>query len=158
MLLALLVNATVLDHFRIFGARPDLMIVCVTFFGLFLGRAAGLETGLVAGLLTDIFSLDYFGINLFVYGATGFLAGALKTSFVKESKRTQALTVFLCTAFSMCLHFSLASAFSRSIGFGFLEYLTTCVMPAGVFTSVISVPIFMKLSEMYNLREEDDLL
>ena len=48
MLLALLVNATVLDHFRIFGARPDLMIVCVTFFGLFLGRAAGLETGLVA--------------------------------------------------------------------------------------------------------------
>ena len=158
MLLALLVQATVLGRFRICGARPDLMIICVTFFGLFLGRRAGLETGLAAGVLTDLFSLDYFGINIFVYGATGLLAGALKTSFIKESKRTQALMVFLCTAFSMCLHFSLASAFSRSISFGFPEYLKACVLPTGVYTTVVSVPVFMKFIEMYKLREQDDLL
>ena len=158
LLLALLVQVTVLGHFRIFGARPDLMAICVIFSGLFLGRPAGLETGLAAGLLTDLFSLDHFGINMFIYGVTGLLAGALRTSIAKETKRTQFLAVFLCTAFAMCLHFSLVSAFSRSAILSLPEYLKACVLPAGVYTAILSVPIFMKFLEMYDLREEDDLL
>ncbi len=158
LFMALLAQATVIWHFRISGARPDLMIVCVTFFGLFFGRPAGLETGIVAGALTDLFSMDYFGINMFVYGITGLLAGSLRSSFVKESKRSQALLVFFCTAFSMCLHFCLASAFSRLVSFRFSEYFTACIMPVGLYTAVVSIPVFMKFIDMYHLKEQDDLL
>ncbi len=158
LLLALLVQATVLSRFTIMGSRPDLMIICVIFFGLFLGRSAGLEVGAVAGLMTDLFSLDYFGINMVVYGITGLLAGSLRSSFARESKRSQALLVFACTAFSMCVHFAIASAFSRSISLGFFEYLKVCVVPAGIYTALVSIPIFMKFINMYSLKEQDDLL
>jgi rod shape-determining protein MreD len=158
MAAALLIQLTFLGRFRIFGAEPDLMLLCVTFFGLFLGPAAGLETGAVAGAMMDIFSLDYFGINTFVYTATGLLSGALNTSFVRESRRTQALIVFFCTAFSMCLHFFLASVFSGSVELGFYEYLRACVIPAGLYTAAVSIPVFAKLSGVYNLREREDLL
>jgi rod shape-determining protein MreD len=158
MFIALLVQATILWHFRISGARPDLMIICVTFFGLFLGRSAGLETGVVAGAMTDLLSMDYFGINMFVYGITGLLAGSLRSGFVKESKRSQAMLVFFCTAFSMCLHFCFASAFSRSVSFRFSEYFMASIIPVGLYTAGVSVPVFMKFIDMYHLKEQDDLL
>lgn len=158
LLMALLVQVTILGHFRILGARPDLMVVCVTFFGLFFGRTAGLETGIAAGFLTDLFSLDYFGINMFVYGITGLLAGSLRYSFVRESKRSQALLVFFCTAFAMCLHYCLASSFSRSVSFGLPEYLMACIVPVGLYTAVVSIPVFMKFIDMYRLKEQEDLL
>lgn len=158
LLLALLAQITVMNRFRIFGARPDLMVICVTFFGLFFGRSAGFETGLAAGALTDLYSLDYFGINMFVYGITGILAGSLESSFAKESKRSQALLVFFCTAFSMCLHFCLASVFSRSVSFGFLDYFMACIVPVGLYTAIVSIPVFMKFIETYHLKEQDDLL
>lgn len=158
LLLALLLQITIMNRLRIFGARPELMVICVTFFGLFFGRSAGLETGIVAGALTDLFSLDYFGINMFVYGVTGLFAGSLRSSFAKESKRSQAMLVFFCTAFSMSLHFCLASVFSRSVSFGFSNFLMACIVPVGLYTAIVSIPVFMKFIEMYHLKEQDDLL
>lgn len=158
LFLALIINVTVIDRFRIFGIRPDTMIICVTFFGFFFGRSTGLESGMVAGILTDIFSLDYFGANIFVYASSGLLAGSLKTSFAKESRRTQALIVLLCALFSMSLHFFIASSFSRSIGFGFSEYLRIRVLPVSLYTAALSVPVFMEFMNIFDIREEDDLL
>ena len=155
---ALFLQCTLAGYVAVGGVRPDLVILSVIFFGLFLGRSAGLEAGAVAGLMTDLFSLDYFGINMVVYGITGLLAGSLRSSFARESKRSQVLLVFVCTAFAMCVHFAVASAFSRSISLGFLEYLKACVLPAGIYTALVSIPIFMKFMKMYSLKEQDDLL
>jgi len=153
-----MVQATVLNRFAICGAKPDLLLICVSFFGLFAGKRAGLESGFVAGLLTDLFSLDYFGINMLVYGTVGFFAGMLNSSFIRESKRTQALIVFLCVVFSMCLHFTLVLAFSRTLGLNLSEYMTVSVMPTALYTSVVSVPLFIKFIQMYHLKEQEDLL
>jgi rod shape-determining protein MreD len=158
LLLALFVQLTVMNRFRFFGARPDLMAICVAFFGLFFARSAGFETGVAAGALTDLFSLDYFGINMCVYGITGLLAGSLQSSFVKESKRSQFLLVFFCTAFSMSLHFCLVSVFSRSVSFGFSDYFRACIVPVCLYTAIVSIPVFIKFIELFHLKEQDDLL
>lgn len=156
--IAALLSVTVLDHLRIFGSRPDLTLICVVFFGLFLGRTAGLEAGLFAGFVTDIFSLDYFGINMITYGMSGLVAGMLSISFIKESKRTQFLLVFACAVFSMSLHFTLASSFSRSAILGFGEYLASSIVPGSIYTALVSIPIFIKFIELYGLREREELL
>jgi rod shape-determining protein MreD len=158
LILAVLIHLTVLDRFRICGARPDLVMICVVFFGLFLGRAAGLEAGVVSGLLVDIYALDHFGINMLVLGATGLVAGSLKTSFVKESKRSQALIVFACTAFSMSLHYAVVSAFSGAVSFGMSEYLRSGVLITAIYTSLVSVPVFAQFLKTFRLSEPDELL
>lgn len=156
LVLALAVHLTVLGHIRIFGAAPDLMLACVIFFGLFLGSAAGLESGLAAGALKDVFSLDYFGINMFIFAVTGLLAGSLSANFSKESKRIRALLVMALTAASMVLHCILASVFSRSPAPGFTEYLATSVLPVSLYTALISIPIYIKLVNMYRLMGSEE--
>ena len=153
LLLAILIQVTFLNRFTIAGSRPDLVLILVTFYGFFLGGGAGLESGIVAGFLTDLFALDYFGINMLVYGSTGLVAGMLRTNFSDESKKTQALLVFCCSAFSMCIHYAIAASFSGGLAFGLFEYLRSCVVPAGIYTAIVSVPVFTRLTSAYHLRE-----
>ena len=156
--LALLLHLTVLDHIKIFGVKPDLMLIPVIFFGFFLGRNAGLESGIAAGLSKDLFALDIFGINTLIFAITGFLAGLLGTQFSRESRRTQFLLVMLLTAFSMTLHFAIVSVFSKRIYLDIGEYLAGSVIPTCVYTGIVSLPVFIKLTNLYKLRGSEDYL
>ena len=155
---ALFLHLTILHHASIFTATPDLMLACVIFFALFLGPGAGLESGLAAGLMKDLFALDFFGINMFVYGVIGLLAGSLSAKLSKESKRIRAIVVFVLTALSMSLHYLLVSIFTQSLGIRFTEYLARSVIPVSLYTAAVSIPIFMKFVDMYGLRGSEEYL
>lgn len=159
LLPVLFLHLTVLNYIKIFDAKPDLMLALVIFFGLFGGWRMGLEAGLAAGFLEDIFTLDIFWINTFILGITGILAGGLKTKFFKESKITQTFFVFLFATFSMIVHFLSASAFIKSVNVSLADYFITSVIPASVYTALVSIPVFSKLVKHYDLEEKDsDLL
>lgn len=158
LLSALFFQAVLLNHIKIFGARPDLLLTCVVFFALFLGSGAGLESGIVAGLFKDMFALDFFGMNTFILGLTGFAAGILNAKFFKESKLTQLVFVFSFTIFSMILHFMLVRIFSKTIILSLREYLASSIIPTGIYTGIVSIPIFSKFVEIYKLKELEDLL
>jgi rod shape-determining protein MreD len=153
--LAVLLQLTVLNRLMLWGAKPDLLLICVTFFGLFLGSAAGLESGFVAGAMTDLFVIDYFGMNMVIYSCVGLAAGALKNSFIKESKRTQTLLVFFCAAFSLSLHFVITAIASRGTPLSFYEYLGSAIIPSSLYTSIVSIPVFVKFMEVFNLRQKE---
>lgn len=155
---ALFLQVTVLNFLAIFGVKPDLVLISVIFFGLFLGPGAGLEFGLVAGLLKDIFALDYFGINAFIFCLTGLIVGVVNTRFFKESRMTQFVLVFSFTIFSMVLHYFLVYIFSRSLNINLADYLIISVLPASIYTSLVAIPIFSRFISMYNLKEQEELL
>ena len=156
--IALLIQLTLLDHIKIFGIKPDLMLIPVIFFGLFLGSGKGLESGIAAGILKDLFALDFFGINACILGVTGLLAGVLGTKFSRESKNTQILLVVFLTAFSMTLHYVVASIFSKWINIDFGDYVWSAVIPTSVYTTLLSIPIFSKLMKRYEVRGSEDYL
>ncbi len=158
LLIALFFQTALLNHLRIFGAKPDLLLICVVFFSLFLGSGAGLECGILAGVFKDIFALDFFGINTFILGITGFTVGVLNAKFFKDSKTTQLVLVFSFTIFSMMLHFTLVRIFSKAIILSLREYFVTSIIPTGIYTGIISIPIFSKFVEMYKLKELEDIL
>jgi len=158
LLAMLFLHLTVLNYVKIFGAEPDLMLICVVFFGLFLGTSAGLEIGLIAGALKDIFALDFLGINAFIFGLVGVLAGAVSMKFSKESKMAQLIVVFSFTIFSMSLHFVLFSIFSKGVNFSFSENLIASIMPTAIYTSLVSIPIFSRFVNSYNLRGIEEFL
>jgi len=155
---ALFLQGSILNYAEIFGARPDLLLILVVFFGLFLGPAAGLESGLAAGLLKDIFALDFLWINAFILGMTGFLAGAVNTQFFKESKRADFILVFLFTIFSMVLHYAIVLVFSNSMALEFSGFFMSSVIPAAIYTGLLSIPVYPWLLNIYNLKEAEDYL
>ena len=158
VLIALFIHLTVLKYVMIFGASPNLVLICVIFFGLFSGPSAGLESGAVAGLLCDIFALDFFGMNALVYAVTGLAAGALSAKVFKESKKTDFGIVFFLTAFAMSVHFALVSALSKSLILTSSEYFLSSVLPASLYTAVVAIPVFLRFISIYNFRELQGLL
>jgi rod shape-determining protein MreD len=156
--LSVLIDITIGKRLEIFYARPDFTLICVVFFGLFFGEAFGLESGLAAGLLEDIFCLDFFGINTTALGLTGFAAGLLETKFFKESRMTQFTLMLFFTALSMTVHFIIVLFLSKQLSLDFLEYLSSSIIPSCLYTSLVSVPIFSKFINVFNLKEMEDLL
>jgi len=158
LLAALALQAGPLEHIRVFGARPDLLLSCVVFFGLFLGPAAGFESGLAAGLLKDIFALDFFWINALILSLTGLFAGTVNTKFFKESKRTEFLLVIVFNAFAMSIHFLIVSLMPGSLALEFGDFFLSSVIPASIYTGFLSVPVYRWLISFYNLKETEDYL
>lgn len=158
LLIALFLHLGPLDYIKIFGVKPDALLMSVIFFGLFLGGTAGLETGIVAGALKDLFAFDFLGINTFVLGIAGLTVGSLNTKFSRDSKIAEMILVFTFAVFSMSLHFILVSIFLKNIALSYPEYLTISILPAAIYTSLVSIPIFAKLIEIYNLKESEEYL
>ena len=159
ILAASFIHLTVLNYIKILGAVPDILLLFVVFFGLFLGPRMGFESGLAAGFLEDIFSVGIFWVNTLIFGAVGLLAGVTKMKFFKESKLTQALLVFTITIFAMSLRYMSASLLMRPIKISFFEYLFSSIIPVSIYTCLVSIPLFSKFIGIYNLREDpEDLL
>ena len=158
LIVALFLQGGALNYVKISGSKPDLLLICVIFFGLFLGPAAGLESGFAAGLLKDIFALDFLWINAVILGMTGFIAGAINTQFFKESKRADFILVFLLTMFSMVLHYAIVLLLSNSMALEFPEFIMTSVIPTAIYAGLFAIPIYRWLLNIYNLKEAEDYL
>lgn len=91
ILILFFLEVTVFSKFRVFGARPEILLIATMFFGFHFGRARGSEVGVVAGILKDIFSVTAFGVNAFSFLLIGFLCGSLKSKLFKENLITQSL-------------------------------------------------------------------
>jgi rod shape-determining protein MreD len=155
---AVFVHLTALVRIRIFNSAPDLVLMCVIFFGIFLGPRMGLEAGLVGGLLTDIFSFGAFGMNALISGITGFLAGAFSAKVFKESSMIQFLAVFLFESVSMALHFAAAASAAGLLHIPFHVYLANSVLPSAVYTAAVSLVAFPVLIRAFGLEREEEFL
>lgn len=158
LIVALFLQGGILNYFMICGAKPDLLLMCVIFFGLFLGPTAGLESGFVAGFLKDIFALDFLLINAIILGATGFIAGAINTQFFKESKRADFIFVFIFTIFSMLLHYVIVAIISNSMALNLSEFFMNSVIPTALYTGLIAIPVYVRFLDIYNLKEAEEYL
>lgn len=155
--LALLLQLTLLNYLKLFGSKPDLILILVVFFGLFLGPSAGIETGLAAGFLEDIFVTDIFGINALALGLAGLIAGLISTKVYREAGATQFFLLILFSVFTMSVHFAAAGLADGNATPGFFEYLVTSIFPAALYTASVGLLIFLKLIGRYRLREYEVL-
>ena len=75
VLLALLLQTTVVARLPLPGSPPDLLLVLVVAYALAEGSASGMLTGFTAGLLADLGADAELGRLALVYVVVGYLAG-----------------------------------------------------------------------------------
>ncbi len=75
VVLALLLQTTVVARLPLPGSPPDLLLVLVVGYALAEGSASGMLTGFAAGLLADLVSDAELGRLALVYAVVGHLAG-----------------------------------------------------------------------------------
>ena len=62
-----LAQTTILNYIGLFGVKPDILLCCVILASVFFNRKWAFVFSLSAGLIKDIFSLEIFGLNLFLF-------------------------------------------------------------------------------------------
>lgn len=155
---AILLQFSVSRYLAVGGVKPDLVVICVIFFGLYFGGPKGFEAGLVAGFFQDVFVLDYFGINTFLYAATGLYAGTISRQFSRESGMVRCALVAVVCALSMTLHYALAAVLSPYHALGLADYLGGIVIPGSLLTALFSAFVFPRLVRVFRVREREEFI
>jgi rod shape-determining protein MreD len=155
---AFLIQLLFLDHIKIAGAKPDLLVLLTVFFAIFFGPGAGAEAGFLSGLFKDAYSLDIFGVNTVLLSLTGLIAGSLSPKLFRESKLTQGLLVFAFSVLYMTIHY-FASSLILKITYATLpEYLYGLILPSSLYTAMLSAILFPVLINRYRLKEDAEYL
>lgn len=133
--------------FNVFGGwgKPDLLLLLIIFYNLYLGIRYGLVCAFAAGLLKDAFGTDVFGMYIFLFMMSACLATVLRRNFYQPGSRLSRFVV----AFGVVSIF----IFSESV----LKSMANDIDPLGVFwnifipelltTMAVTTFIFIKLKE-----------
>ena len=91
ILVAFIVQTVLGRYFTFLNSYLDLFTVVVAMFGVLRGRATGLVTGTVAGLIQDAFSGGVLGFNGIAKTTVGYLAGIAGRHLIVRSWPSQFL-------------------------------------------------------------------
>ena len=158
LIAAFLIQLLFLDHIKIAGDKPDLLILLVVFFAIFFGPGTGAEAGFVSGLFKDTYSLDVFGVNSVLLSLTGLIVGGLSPKLFRESKLTQVLLVFASSVICMIIHYFASSLILKITYVTLPEYLYGLILPSSLYTAMLSLILFPALISRYRLKESAEYL
>lgn len=81
--------------FDVFGrwGKPDLLLILIVFFNLYLGIRYGLICACFAGILKDAFSSEIFGTYIFLFMSCAFFAIIMRRNFYRPGSRLSRLVV-----------------------------------------------------------------
>ena len=158
LIAAFLIQLLFLDHIKIAGTKPDLLLLLVVFFAIFFGSGAGAEAGFVSGLFKDLYSLDIFGVNSVLLLLIGLIVGGLSPKLFKESKLTQGLLVFASSVIYLTIHYIVSSFILKTTYVTLPEYLYGLILPSSFYTAIFSLLLFPVLINRYRLKEDAEYL
>lgn len=95
--LGILLQDTVFNAISIAEGKPDFILILVVFFALFHGSVQGGLLGMLFGLIEDLMTGRFIGLNAICKGLTGFIVGQLSGRLYKNNFLLPVITIFMST-------------------------------------------------------------
>jgi rod shape-determining protein MreD len=144
VLVALLVQQALLDHLRIAGTHPDVMLLVAVAAGYVGGPGRGVVVGFGAGVVADLFLPTTFGMSALVGALLAYGIAVATSSLVRSSIGLQVVTGAAGTALGLCMYATLGAVL------GYPEMITHDLVPALAVSTpvaaVLSVPAMRLLA------------
>lgn len=141
LLLALLLQVTVVDLIRVKGVVPDLIFLLVVFYAFWRGQREGAFWGVVAGLMKDFITGNYFGLNALSTAVAGYLVGWSESRLYKDSSLVVMVLTFFATMVSQLIYYLLLVYLQIKIPPDVA--LVGVVLPSAVYNALL-VPFFYR--------------
>ncbi len=147
VVIALLIQLTLLNSFTIWGLKPDLVLIIVITLALLAGAEEGSISGFLSGLLQDFFSSGLLGVNALTKTSIGFICGTLKTRIFPENIF---YLIPLVTFLASLLHSWIIFFIYRSFGmeYDFILKMKEIFLPEAIFNSILSPFIFLLINRV----------
>jgi len=153
IVVALLIQLTLINSITILGLKPDLIMVVVVVFSLLKGEKEGTISGFASGLLQDIFSTGLLGINALAKTVVGFTCGILKEKmFYEHILFLIPVITFIASFMQSILIFLLLRAFG--LEYGLAWSLKQIALPEALYSSLLSPFVFLAINKLFQTIKE----
>jgi len=153
IVVALVIQLTLINSVAILGLKPDLIMVVVVVFSLLKGEKEGIISGFASGLLQDIFSTSLLGINALAKTVIGFTCGILKEKIFHEHILfIIPVITFIASFMQSILIFWLLRAFG--IEYNLTWSLKQIALPEALYSSLLSPFIFLAINKLFQMIKE----
>ena len=124
---------------------PDMLLLLIIFFNLYLGIRYSIFAAVCAGLLKDSFFANIFGINLVSYVVCAYMLTILKRYIYHAgSKSSRLILVFFIVTLNAVLHYVLLIKFGAV---DIVQSLKHVVFPEITTTVIIATTVFYQLKK-----------
>ena len=141
MVVALLLQTTVLVRMRLFGVMPDFMLLIGIAAGITAGPIRGATLGFAAGMLIDLFLPTPLGLSALVFTLVGYGVGVANTGVLRSAWYIPVLTAGAASAAGEVLFAVVGSVLGEQM---ISAHLATIVVVVGV-TNAVLAPVAVKL-------------
>lgn len=153
IVVALLIQLTLINSITILGVKPDLIMIVVVVFSLLKGGKEGTISGFASGLLQDIFSTGLLGINALAKTVIGFTCGIFKEKiFYEHILFLIPVITFVASFMQSILMFLLLRSFG--IEYGLVWSIKQIALPEALYSSLLSPFIFLAINKLFQTIKE----
>lgn len=138
LVLALILQQTVVRIISIGSIQPDFVIVALVAIAMRYGTLTGLFCGLTIGLIQDVYAIEALGANALSKCMVGYFSGLLDDKVIKVMPATKVL--FLAIAF--LFHDGVYALAAGYHGHVFWDALFRKSIPSGIYTLLIGSVFF----------------
>ncbi|NTV88964.1 MAG: rod shape-determining protein MreD [Clostridiales bacterium] len=139
ILLILLIQTTLLDYVKIYGVKPNLLLVFVIMTALLKGYTEGAVIGCLSGFALDMLTGGLLGFYALLFLYLGIAIGFLNRRLYKEN-----YIVMVFFVLSSTVGFELVVYILTSLGSGMdlLLSLTLTILPEALYNCIIAVVFY----------------
>lgn len=141
LLVALLVQTTVLARMRFFGVMPDCMLLVAVAGGITAGPTRGATLGFASGMLIDLFLPTPLGLSALVFTLVGYGVGVANTAVLRSAWYIPVLTAGAACAAGVALYAVVGSVLGERMLTG---HLATIAVVVGL-TNAVLAPVAVKV-------------
>ena len=134
------IEAASRNYVKLLVAGPELVLTGILFFSLNSNKEKGAVCGFIGGLLEMTFSGAH-PIILILYGTIGYIAGLYKEALYRHLASAQMIVTAIAVSVSSLIYDILIS----SAAFPYYKAVFFLIIPAAIYTSLLSPVIFMVL-------------
>ncbi len=145
-----ILQMTILDYFKVFGVKPDLLLISVVIAALVFEFKRAFILSVFAGILKDAFGANAFGINTLLFPLWSFLIIRLNKEITIDYNFIRIALVFIISL----LHNTIT---------GLILIYSGNLIPLGLFLRIVSLqsiytalvlPLMFKIGEPIFSKDE----
>lgn len=146
--LALVIELGLSNILGLNSVKPDLLLIVVICMAFISGTEEGTIAGFAGGLIKDVFSAHFLGINALVKTLIGYIAGVIKDKiFSQHIIWIVAIATFIFTFINNFIIYYLLNALHT--GYDFAIILKNFVFSQAIINTILSPFIFIGIKKVF---------
>ena len=147
-----ILQSTLFKAVSLANITPNLLVILTSSIGFMRGRKEGMFTGILSGILIDLFYCDVFGVNVLIFMYVGYINGIFNKNFLPEDVRMPLIIIGASDLIYCGAVYVLRFLFRSKLGLW--GYFISIMVPETVYTVLLTIILFKPIYSVISKFDE----